>query len=283
MRIAVTGSSGHLGKYVVRDLLAHGHEVVPIDIRPSPDESALPTRMVDLARAGELAPLFQGAEAVCHLGNFPTITKPPLTEGVMNNVGSTHAVFEAAAQMNIKTIVYASSIQAYGVIASRPQVPPMAPRYLPIDEDHPLLPRDAYPLSKAMGEWVAESFARRDEKLSVYSLRLTGIIEAPLSPPPAGKRPVVGGALLTAIHALDAATAVRLCCEQGRPGHTPLNIVSPKSVVPWEMHWLTEYYGCQLEMRRGLGTGDALITSDRATRLLGFTALHPIARPAVAV
>jgi nucleoside-diphosphate-sugar epimerase len=282
MLIAVTGSSGKLGQYVVRELLAHGHEVVPIDIKPSSDAGGQATRVVDVARASELVGLFRGVEAVCHLGNFPTINKPPLTDGVVNNVGSTHAVFEAAAQTNVKTIVYASSIQAYGVIASRAEVSPTAPRYLPVDEDHPLLPRDAYPLSKAMGEWVAESFTRRDPKLSVYSLRLTGIIEAALAPLAPGKKPAVGASLLTAIHVLDAARAVRLCCEQGRAGHTPLNIVSPHSVVNWEMRWLSEYYGCAPEMRRSLGTGEALITSDRATQLLGFTAIHPVARPVVA-
>ena len=38
-RIAVTGSSGHLGRAVVEDLLAHGYDVVGIDRTAVTDES----------------------------------------------------------------------------------------------------------------------------------------------------------------------------------------------------------------------------------------------------
>jgi nucleoside-diphosphate-sugar epimerase len=269
MLIAVTGSSGRLGRVVVRDLLEHGHDVLPIDIQSAADADAPLTRLADLTRPADLIPLFQGADAVCHLGNYPAIGQFPLTGGLANNVAATHGVFEAAAVAGIRRIVCASSIQAYGIVTIRPEARPSPPLYLPVDEDHPLLPRDAYPLSKAMGEWIAESFVRRDARLSVFSLRFTGVR---IKPAPEPKAPAIGGALLTAIHVDDAALAVRLCCQMDRPGHTPLNIVHPRSTVPWDMASIREYYGCEPELRRALKSDEALITADRAREVLGFVA-----------
>src|SRR5688572_8496121 len=38
-RIAVTGGSGKAGRAVVRDLLEHGHQVLNLDLVPSPESS----------------------------------------------------------------------------------------------------------------------------------------------------------------------------------------------------------------------------------------------------
>ena len=40
MRIAVTGSSGFVGTYVMRELLSHGHEAIGVDIREPASDAA---------------------------------------------------------------------------------------------------------------------------------------------------------------------------------------------------------------------------------------------------
>jgi nucleoside-diphosphate-sugar epimerase len=277
MLVVVTGSSGRLGKVVVRDLLDHGFDVRPVDQHPATESDGPLTCLADLRNAADLTQLFKGADAVCHLGNAPAIRDFPLTDGFTNNVAATHSVFEAAAVAGVRRIVNASSIQAYGIVTNRAEVKPSPPVYLPIDEDHPLLPRDAYPLSKAMSEWIAESFVRLRPELSVFSLRFTHITDR--VPADAG-RESIGGALLTAVHPADAALAVRLCCSAESRGHVPLNIVMPQATVPWELQWIRDYYGIDPEIRGQLKPTDALITGRRAEKLIGFAAHRIPAAPA---
>lgn len=281
MRIVVTGSSGKLGSVVVQDLMAAGHEVVPIDVRPPSHSPGPQTHVVDLARVDLLIPLLRGADAICHLGNWPSIQQFPLTNGFVNNIGSTHAVFEAALSVSIRKVVYASSIQSYGILPASWQsaIPHSKPRYLPIDEEHPLLPTDAYPLSKAMGEWAAEAFCRQEPRLQAFSLRFT-YISAPRPDMPAKPRlpkgrTGVGGDLFTYVHVRDAARACRLACEADRRGHTPLNIIAQRSSEPWEKDWIQAFYGIPLEFRGELGPNDPLFVPDRALEVLGFRADLP--------
>jgi len=282
MRIAVTGSSGRVGAVVVRHLQEHGHAVLCIDVRPSTDAALPPTRVVDLSRIEQVQPAFDGVDAVCHLGNYPGFWRlPSPADGYINNAASTFNVFLAAEAIGIKRVVYASSIQVYGVLTNNFEGPPRlsAPDYFPIDEDHPRRPCEAYPLSKAAGEQIAETFARRRADLAVYSLRLTAVRSGQGG---RGKVYPLAGSLFTYIDPADAATAVRLCCEKQHNGHTALNIVAPKSFQPWSRAMIQQTYGATPEFRRPLTETDALVSGRRATEVLGFTpaAVEPPAREA---
>lgn len=68
MQILVTGASGRIGRYVVKELVSAGHSVTGVDVLPSEEE--LPRFLrVDLTDAGEVyqALATSGAEAVVHL------------------------------------------------------------------------------------------------------------------------------------------------------------------------------------------------------------------------
>ena len=69
MKILVTGGSGRIGRYVVRDLMQAGHQVTRVDLVPA----AVPgvrSFLVDLTDAGQVyqALARAQAEAVIHLG-----------------------------------------------------------------------------------------------------------------------------------------------------------------------------------------------------------------------
>jgi len=90
-----------------------------------------------------------------------------------NNIMSQFNIFEAAARLGIQRVVSASSISAFGFPFQHRWSEPL---YLPLDEAHPLLPQDAYGLSKATGEEIAAAYCRRTGA-SAASLRFSTIID----------------------------------------------------------------------------------------------------------
>jgi UDP-glucose 4-epimerase len=63
------------------------------------------------------------------------------------NITGTFNVLQAARATGVRKVVYASAGAAYG-----------EPRYVPVDEDHPLQPRGVYAASKAAGEHLGAGF-----------------------------------------------------------------------------------------------------------------------------
>jgi nucleoside-diphosphate-sugar epimerase len=162
-RIAVTGGSGKAGRGVVRDLLEHGHDVLNIDLSPSPESDSpdapapfLRADVTDFGQAlealggGERMP---GIEAIVHLAAIPSPVHATPDQVFRINVTSTHAVFAAAARLGLARVVWASSETTLGLPFDRP------PDYAPVDEAH-VFPETSYALSKVLGEEIARQFHR---------------------------------------------------------------------------------------------------------------------------
>ena len=167
VRVVVTGGSGRLGRSVVPALVERGHQVVNADLQPAGAGAFLRT---DLRNAGDAyhAITYASAEAVVHLAAL-TVPFQQLEQILLSaNVGTTFNVFQAAYDLGVRTVVNVSSPSAVGYGHSRS----WAPRYLPIDEDHPLEPWHAYSLSKQLGEEVMRFFVRKDPaRLRAFTVR----------------------------------------------------------------------------------------------------------------
>jgi nucleoside-diphosphate-sugar epimerase len=169
-RVAVTGSSGRLGRLIVRDLLAAGHDVVGMDRSPGTADAG---RFVQgsILDADSLATAFAGADTVVHTAALLSRgnTQPDIFEV---NTRGTWNVFDAAARAGVRRVVSFSSECAVGQCFQRVAT---LPRYLPIDEAHPLEPQDSYSLSKQLGEDIARAFHRSGGP-SVVILRPTWVM-----------------------------------------------------------------------------------------------------------
>ncbi|OLT38632.1 oxidoreductase [Actinomadura sp. CNU-125] len=156
--VLVTGSAGRLGRSVVAALTAAGHEVVGVDRRPgTPDGCAatLPSDLTDIGEAYEAMTRFR-PQAVVHLAAIatPFSRSDALTYRV--NTQLAFNVCQAAVQTGVERVVVASSPTVVGY--GRPLG--WAPKYLPLDEEHPAEPWNAYSLSKLAAEHTMRTFVR---------------------------------------------------------------------------------------------------------------------------
>lgn len=268
MRIAVIGSSGRLGRRVTETLETGGHRVIPIDRAPADGA-------VDACDIDALLQAMQGANAVCHLGGFPAFVQSGTASGFANNTQATYNVFEAAERSGIGHIVSASSVQVYG-FGGQPgfagQMCVIAPDYLPVDECHPLRPANAYPLSKVVGEHVADSFARRNAGMCIWSLRFTWIPTPELLAAARENHAVIPpvASLWSYVSLDDAARAVRLACERHVPGHRAVNIASAQSVFPWSEAEIRKLFGVVPRFSKPVDPSATLIDITAAREMLEF-------------
>lgn len=163
MRIAITGASGRLGPYVLRELADHDLRVVDL---AAPIGQQVDFRMADLRDFDALHAALQGIEVVVHLGGIDRSVAIDDAATMQVNVIGTWNLFETSLRAGVRRVIHCSSNSVTGLDQTNPTMPPC---YLPIDEAHPLRPTDAYAVSKLCGEQVATSFARRG--LEVLVLR----------------------------------------------------------------------------------------------------------------
>src|SRR5262245_29775325 len=115
-RVAVTGAPGRVGRAVLADLVAAGgYEVWAIDRTLVPPEGASRSLLVDLADAGSVYGALAGADAVIHLGAYPSTAHHPPEQVFVNNTSACAHVAAACGALGIKRVVYASSITTYGL------------------------------------------------------------------------------------------------------------------------------------------------------------------------
>ena len=179
-KIAVTGGSGKAGRAVVSDLKAQGHDVLNIDLGPSPesyhypDGAPIPFLRADLTDYGQTVEALAGAEAlpgieaVVHLAAIPAPQMAPPQRIFEVNAVSTYNVFSAAWRLGLQRVVWASSETTLGLPFDTP------PEYAPVDEKHER-PESSYALSKVVGEELARQFSRRSG-VPIIGLRFSNVM-----------------------------------------------------------------------------------------------------------
>lgn len=110
-RVAVTGSSGKLGRAVVDHLHDHGWEVVALDQAPPARTDIISTR-VDLTDFGQayeavagIDDRHDGVDALVHLAAIPAPGLRPNAATFQNNMTATYNVFSAALRAGVRNIV----------------------------------------------------------------------------------------------------------------------------------------------------------------------------------
>ena len=174
MRVVVTGGTGRAGRWVVRLLAEAGHEVVNFDVI-SQAELELPGDFcrVELADAGKVYDaLFQfRPEGICHLAANPAPSGQAQIEVFDNNVLSAYNLMQAAGDLGVSRVVYASSEMATGLLTEG-----TTPTQIPFDETERHPSPNAYALSKYISEVIADSLAVRYPQTAWVGLRINNVI-----------------------------------------------------------------------------------------------------------
>jgi nucleoside-diphosphate-sugar epimerase len=176
-RVVVTGANGRLGGLITAALHKAGLDVTGLDrIAARAEDDGVPVITGSILDADTLDAALAGADAVVHTAALLTAgnTQPDIFDV---NTRGTWMVFDSAVRCGVRRLVSFSSECAVGQCFQRIARPP---RFLPIDEDHPLEPQDAYSLSKQLGEAIAASFVRTTG-LSAVILRPTWVM-FPITP-----------------------------------------------------------------------------------------------------
>lgn len=158
--VLITGSNGDIGQAAVREFVEAGYRVVTVDREPGEQPGVAHHWTGDLLDPDTVDAVVadSGADAVVHLGTLPHPEGRPGHVTYRSNAMTTYNVLEAAAAHGVSRLSLASSINAMGACF---QAVPTDVRYLPVDEDHPLTPRDPYAMGKRTIELQAAGFGRK--------------------------------------------------------------------------------------------------------------------------
>ena len=141
MNVLVTGGAGFLGSEIIKKLLFRKFNVFNLDLIESNLEKVKNVK-IDILDRDSLEKLFEkfSFDIIIH-----SCAKVPISEIKQNfhqiNVEGTKNILNFSIKHNVKRFIYVSSSAVYGI-----------PKKVPITEEDPREPVEAYGLSKKIGE-----------------------------------------------------------------------------------------------------------------------------------
>ena len=153
MRVLITGGAGFIGSHIVDALVTEGHEVAVVDnLSAGIDRTVNPAATVynvSVSDPGALEDVFARVrpEVVNHHAAQISVRRSmadPASDAQVNVVGSIN-LLELCVKHNVPKFIFASSGATYS-----------EPRYIPMDESHPVRPQSAYGVAK----YTVENYIR---------------------------------------------------------------------------------------------------------------------------
>jgi nucleoside-diphosphate-sugar epimerase len=157
MKILVTGSAGHLGEALVRTLAGGAHEVVSVDIVPSP----FTTIVGSIADRAVAARCMKGVDVVLHAATLhkPHVASHSRQAFVDTNITGTLHLLEEAIANQVRSFVFTSTTSTFGDALTPPDGAPAAW----ITEDVVPIPKNIYGVTKVAAEDLCRLFHRNHE------------------------------------------------------------------------------------------------------------------------
>ena len=272
--IVVTGAAGRLGRRVVQLLVDQGKEVLASDRLPADD---LPTEFVqcELSDAAAVTDLLRNAESVVHMGAIPGPLRAEPRVIFENNVAGDFNVMMSAAELGLRRVVFSSSAFGMGWAHDGNAFVPL---YLPLDENHPMMPFEPYGLTKQVGEDIGRMIARNSDT-TVVSLRFTNValpeVQAEFPwPAPTPEDPLTL-VMWAYADARDVAQAHVLAVDAEIDEYEAFMLAQPSSrFAEPTIDIVRRNFGDRVEIRDGLEGTASVISTAKAQQLLGWQPRH---------
>ncbi|HOY17874.1 MAG TPA: NAD(P)-dependent oxidoreductase [Haliscomenobacter sp.] len=154
MKVLITGSSGHLGEALVRTLKDLNHEVLGIDLLPSP----FTDQVGSIANRSFVAQCMQGVEVVLHTATLhkPHVATHSRKDFIDTNITGTLNLLEEAVLAGVKSFVYTSTTSTFGDALTPAAGLPAAW----VTEEVVPIPKNIYGVTKTAAEDLCQLFHR---------------------------------------------------------------------------------------------------------------------------
>jgi UDP-glucose 4-epimerase len=153
MRILVTGGAGFIGVHLVNALADAGYDVVVLDNLHHASSQNIPSGVKfirgNVRDRETIRSAMEGCTRVYHLAAQSNVMGAE-TDGnysFATNVVGTYYILSCAVELGISRVIFTSSREVYGEVDR-----------LPVTEDHPVNPKNAYGASKVAGEAYLRAF-----------------------------------------------------------------------------------------------------------------------------
>jgi nucleoside-diphosphate-sugar epimerase len=161
MRLLITGINGLIGK-VLHEAFQDRHEVYGLDREQPFSEQVISADIAEYGQVAEVIRKFRPLDAIIHLAGDPRVDAS--WESVLRaNIVGTRNIFEAARELGVPRVVYASSNHTTGAYQGFETetytfTQPNPPMVSPLD---PVRPDSEYGVSKVFGEALARYYSDR--------------------------------------------------------------------------------------------------------------------------
>ena len=151
MKVLVTGGAGYIGSHVVLALCEEGNNVVVLDDLSTGNREAVDKRALFIQGStlndDDLSKGLNDVDAVIHLAAFKAAGESMIhpEKYSHNNITGTITLLNAMVKYGVNKFIFSSTAAVYGY-----------PKYLPLDENHPLEPINYYGFTKLEIERILE-------------------------------------------------------------------------------------------------------------------------------
>ncbi len=156
MKVLVTGGAGYIGSHTNRFFAEQGVDTVVLDDLSDGHQEAVLAGELIVGSFGDRALLDTLMErhhfdAVIHFAAFASVPDSVARPAryYQNNVTNMQTLLDACVEHGIKYFVFSSSASTFG-----------EPQYVPMDENHPQMPINAYGMTKLIGERMLADYER---------------------------------------------------------------------------------------------------------------------------